>query len=60
MKKYVRTTLEKGGHRWVFICQRSEIPQICEHLAEMVRAGDTPFGWFEAALIAHKFNEAMR
>jgi hypothetical protein len=52
-------TLVKGGHRWVFSCERGEEAPLLARLAELARQTDTPFDWFDAALVSHQLRKRL-
>lgn len=52
-------TLVKGGHRWVFACAPGEEATLLSCLAELARCRDTPFDWFDAALVSHQLRKRL-
>lgn len=52
-------TLSKGRHRWTFSCHPGEERSLLTRLAELARADDVPFDWFDAALVSHQLRNRL-
>ena len=52
-------TLCKGGHRWTFSCEPDGEKALLLRLAELARAEDVPFDWFDAALVSHQLRNRL-
>ncbi len=52
-------TLSKGPHRWTFSCQPGQEQNLLMRLAELAKAEDVPFDWFDAALVSHQLRNRL-
>jgi len=48
-----RLVLVRAGQRWGFQWDRGSEHALIEHVAELARSEDCPFGWLDAAVVCH-------
>lgn len=53
-------TLVKGLHKWTFACDPGDEPELLRRLSELASGPDTPFDWFDAALVTHQLNRRLK
>ncbi|GEM_PF-422984 len=53
-------TLVKGAHRWTFTCDAGDEAGLLRRLSELAARTDTPFDWFDAALVSHQLSKRLK
>lgn len=53
-------TLVKGRHRWTFSCEPGCEALLLRHVNELARREDTPFDYFDAALVSHQLSRRLK
>ena len=48
-----RLVLERAGQCWGFQWDQGHEHALIEHVAELARSEDCPFGWLDAAVVCH-------